>query len=91
MIKIETLGLLPLVWDTLTVYQDHPPFKLSFSCGGKLFVILKSDSLIINTVLFDNEDLIIYPNLISNKSYGHILDDKINSTFGPMTSNMWRP
>lgn len=58
------------------------------SGGDELFVIRKEDSLIIDSVLFDNEDLIIYPNLISNESYSRILDVTINSTFGPMTSDL---
>ena len=45
------------------------------SGGDELFVIRK-------------EDLINYPNLISNESYSRILDVTINSTFGPMTSDI---
>lgn len=69
----ETVALDPFTGDTTGVFLHHAPFKLSFTCGDELFLIRKSDSVQVDSVVFDNGSD-IYKNLISNESYGRYPD-----------------
>jgi len=76
----ELYSIDDITGDTISQYQNHAPFKLSYSCGDELFLILKSDSSIVDSVIFDSGSP-IYSELFVNESYGRILDG--SDTWGP--------
>jgi hypothetical protein len=51
------------------VLENTAPFKLSFSCGDELYLVKKSDSSVVDSVLFHYGSL-NYDYLVSNRSFG---------------------